>query len=129
MISQYKINSYKDLKFWQTAFEVTIKVVKLTEKFPNKRAFWIITDQLIRASSSVAANIAEGFGRYKGIEYRRFLQISLGSANEVECWLLILKEIDKTTIKEVDNLMALNMQTIKMLATSLKTLNEKRSKI
>ena len=125
MNSQIKIHNYKELKFWKTAFQVTLMVVKLSEKFPNKRAYWIIADQLIRAASSVGANIAEGFGRYKGKEYQRFIQVSLGSANEVEYWLLVVKELSSNLGGEVDNILELNSQTIKMLASTLKTLRNK----
>jgi|SRR3989344_7796557 len=125
MNSQIKIHNYKELKFWKTAFQVTLMVVKLSEKFPNKRVYWIIADQLIRAASSVGANIAEGFGRYKGKEYQRFIQVSLGSANEVEYWLLVVKELSSNLGGEVDNILELNSQTIKMLASTLKTLRNK----
>ncbi|OGM20257.1 hypothetical protein A2714_02985 [Candidatus Woesebacteria bacterium RIFCSPHIGHO2_01_FULL_38_9] len=119
------MHNYKELKFWKTAFQVTLMVVKLSEKFPNKRVYWIIADQLIRAASSVGANIAEGFGRYKGKEYQRFIQVSLGSANEVEYWLLVVKELSSNLGGEVDNILELNSQTIKMLASTLKTLRNK----
>jgi len=125
--SQGKIKNYKELKFWQTAFETTILVVSLTRALPKEKVFWIISDQLIRAASSVGANIAEGFGRYKGKEYERFLQISLGSANEVEYWLLVLKKILPKLDKKVFEIIELNNQTIRMLASSLKTLRAKRA--
>ena len=127
MDSQGKIKNYKELKFWQTAFETTILVVSLTRALPKEKVFWIISDQLIRAASSVGANIAEGFGRYKGKEYERFLQISLGSANEVEYWLLVLKKILPKLDKKVFEIIELNNQTIRMLASSLKTLRAKRA--
>lgn len=126
MESQKKVNNYKDLRFWQTAFKVNLLVVRLAQKFPNKREFWIIADQIIRASFSVGANIAEGFGRYKGKEYVRFLQISLGSANEVEYWLLVIKELIPSLNKEIDEIMLFNLETIKMLAKSLKTIRMKK---
>lgn len=126
MVTQVKTKNYKELRFWQTAFETTILVVGLTRKLPREKVFWIISDQLIRAASSIGANIAEGFGRYKGKEYERFLQISLGSANEVEYWLLVLKRILPKLDKEITEIIEINNQTIKMLASSLKTLRSKR---
>jgi len=90
MISQ-RIKGYKDLKFWQKSFETTKQIVGLVKKLPMEQATKIVVNQLIRASSSVGANIAEGYGRYRGKEYERFLQISLGSANETEYWLLKLE--------------------------------------
>lgn len=76
--------SYKELIFWQRSKQVSLQIVDLTRKLPSERSSWVIIDQIIRAAFSVGANIAEGFGKYKGKEYPRFLQISLGSAREVE---------------------------------------------
>ncbi|PIS15315.1 four helix bundle protein [Candidatus Shapirobacteria bacterium CG09_land_8_20_14_0_10_38_17] len=120
------VKNYKELKFWQTAFETTILVIDLTRKLPKEKVFWIIGDQIIRAASSVGANIAEGFGRYRGKEYERFLQISLGSANEVEYWLLVIKRILPKLNEEIFRTIEINKQTIKMLASLLKTLRAKR---
>ncbi len=89
MISQ-RIDTYRKLKFWQTAYEVTINIAKLARRIYKDQANRAILNQVIRSSASVGANIAEGFGRYKGKEYERFLQISLGSANETEYWLYVL---------------------------------------
>jgi len=126
MDSPGRVKNYKELKFWQTAFETTILVVNLTRRLPKEKVFWIISDQIIRAASSVGANIAEGFGRYKGKEYERFLQVSLGSANEVEYWLLVIKRILPRLDEEISKTIEINKQTIKMLASSLKTLRSKR---
>lgn len=99
-------------------------VVVLTKKLPADRSAWIITDQILRAAFSVGANIAEGFGKYKGKEYPRFLQMSLGSAREVEYWLELLKEIYPKLGDEIDKILSLNTETIKMLVVTLKNLRK-----
>ena len=121
-----KIDSYQKLEFWKTAYEVTIAIVKLTRQLPKDQATTVITYQIIRSSASVGANIAEGFGRYKGKEYGRFLQISLGSANETEHWLLILKDIHPKFAGEIQKIMDRNKETVKMIASSLKTLRRRK---
>jgi four helix bundle protein len=125
-VRSQKIDSYQKLKFWKTAYEVTIAITKLIRKLPKDQATTVITYQIIRSSASVGANIAEGFGRYKGKEYGRFLQISLGSANETEYWLLILKDIHPKFAGEIQKLINRNQETIKMLASSLKTLRRRK---
>ena len=119
------ISNYKELKFWQTAYSVTLEIVKLSRKIPRDRVADIILNQVIRSSSSVGANIAEGFGRYKSKEYKRHLQIALGSANETEYWLTILKDAFQAYNKDIDQIVAKNLETIKMLAASLKTISNK----
>ncbi len=121
MTSQ-RVSSYKELKFWQTSKQVSLLVVKLTRKLPKERAAWIITDQLLRSSFSVGANIAEGFGKYKGKEYARYLQIALGSARETAYWLELLKEVYPRFWKEIDQILSLNEEVIKMLVATIKSL-------
>jgi len=54
--------SYKDLVVWQRAVELSLAVYKLTSSFPESERFGL-TNQLRRASVSIASNIAEGYGR------------------------------------------------------------------
>lgn len=122
MISQ-RINSYKNLIFWQRAREVSLLVVTLTRKLPNERISWILIDQIVRSSFSVGANITEGFGKYKGKEYRRFIQMALGSAQETEYWLEMIEDIYPKLEEDVKKILLLNEETIKMLISTLKKLN------
>lgn len=121
------IESYKTLRFWQTAHETSLLVYNLVKKLPNERPVWIISDQLLRACFSVGANIAEGFGKYKGLEYSRFLKIALGSSNETRYWLELLQDLFPQFTNDITLALAKNMETIKMLTASLKTLEKKRS--
>ena len=59
------VKSYKDLKFWVSAKQTSILVLKLIRTLPNSREYWVISDQLLKSCFSVAANITEGFGKYK----------------------------------------------------------------
>lgn len=125
MISQ-KISSYKDLKFWQTAKRVCLLIAKLIRKLPNERIAWIIADQLLRSSFSIGANIAEGYGKYKGKEYSRFIQIALGSAQETEYWLELLQEIYPQFSSQIDEILLINLETIKMLVATKNSLKNKK---
>ncbi len=120
------ISNYTDLIFWQRAHEVVTLVISLCRKLPKERIANIMLAQIIRSSASVGANISEGFGRYKSKEYERFLQISLGSANETDYWLIIIKDTYPEFTKEIVHIKERNMETIKMLATSLKTLRKNK---
>lgn len=119
------ISQYKDLIFWQKAYRVTKLVIALCRKLPRDTISSILINQVIRSSGSVGANIAEGFGRYKGKEYKRFLQIALGSANETEYWLLILQDAYPRFEKDIQEIIDINLEVIKMLSSSLKSLSSK----
>lgn len=78
---------------------------------------------------SIGANIAEGYGRFGSKEYSRYLQISLGSANESEYWLLLLVEINPKCNSQIQSIVDKNTGSIKMLAASLKTIRNKNRNI
>lgn len=80
--------SFKDLIVWQRAVELSLAIYKLTASFPDSERFGL-TNQLRRASVSVASNIAEGYGRSTKGEYLLFLGHARGSNCEVQTQLVI----------------------------------------
>jgi four helix bundle protein len=74
----------------------------------------------------VGANISEGYGRFGTKEYARFLQIALGSANETEYWLLLLKDCYPKMSIKVDAIISKNCETIKMLTSSINKIRNKK---
>ena len=86
------VNSYQDLKVWQRAMDVAVLVYDLTRAFPKDEQFGL-TSQARRASVSIAANIAEGYGRSSKGSYLHFLRIAQGSLKEVETHLLLATRV------------------------------------
>lgn len=119
------LHTYKELGLWRNSKEVSLLVVRFSRKLPNERVVWIITDQLLRAIFSVGANIAEGFGKYQGKEYLRFLSISIGSVQEAEYWLGLLKDIFPQFFSEIEMILSKNEETIKMLIKTVSTIKGK----
>ncbi len=74
---------HKRLVAWQECHKLVLAVYKATESFP-KHELYGLTSQVRRAAFSAAANIVEGVSRKGSNEFRRFLDISLGSLAEVE---------------------------------------------
>jgi four helix bundle protein len=81
-------DSFKDLVVWQRAIQLSLAIYKLTSSFPDSERFGL-TNQLRRASVSVASNIAEGYGRSSREEYLLFLGHARGSNFEVQTQLVI----------------------------------------
>jgi four helix bundle protein len=84
--------SFRNLIVWQRSIELTLAVYEFTSKFPTSERFGL-TNQLRRASVSVASNIAEGFGRATKGEYVQFLGHARGSNSEVETQIVISKAL------------------------------------
>jgi four helix bundle protein len=60
----------------------------------------VLGDQLRRASKSICANVAEGYGRQKRskAEFKRFLQMAIGSSDEIRVWVA-MRSISATSTK------------------------------
>lgn len=80
------MQDFKKLRVWAQAHAFSLNVRRATRRWP--RAFASLKSQLIRAASSIAANIVEGCGAESPAEFARFLQISIKSASETEYHLL-----------------------------------------
>lgn len=78
-----KEKGYKKLIALQVADQLAWKVYESTDSFPKEEMF-VLTSQLRRAILSVPLNIIEGYARNSKNEFRRFLNISLGSLAESE---------------------------------------------
>ena len=75
------MNSFKELEVLKSAREHRKSISKLIKSFPKEEKYRLI-DQILRSSRSVAANIAEGFGRYHYQENIQFCRQARGSLNE-----------------------------------------------
>ena len=86
------MKDYRELKVWHKAHAVALASYRLTKKFPREELYGI-TSQIRRCAASVAANIAEGCGRSGNAELNRFLQISAGSASELDYRFLLARDL------------------------------------
>jgi four helix bundle protein len=87
-----KIEKFTDLTVWQKAHEVTLRVYRVTEAFPDRERFGIVA-QIRRSAASVPANIAEGFGRRTTRELLRSLQIARGEAEETRYFSILSRDL------------------------------------
>ena len=86
------MKDFRELKVWGKAHNLTLKCYRLTDRFPKHELFGLAS-QIRRCAASIPANIAEGCGRLGNSELHRFLQISCGSASELEYHLLLAKDL------------------------------------
>lgn len=87
-----KIETFTDLNVWKEGHKLVIMIYTITKTFPKEETYSII-DQMRRASSSITANIAEGFGRHGYKEKVQFYYLSKGSLAELKNFILIAKDV------------------------------------
>lgn len=83
---------FRKLEVWVKAIDFIEQIYKVTNKFPERERFGLIS-QIQRAALSIALNISEGSGAGSDPEFKRFLHISLRSSYEVICGLEIAKRL------------------------------------
>jgi four helix bundle protein len=88
------IDRGEDLEVFQRAYRLSLEVHRASLEFPRIEQ-WALADQVRRASKSICANLAEGFGRQRlsKPEFRRFVMMALGSADEMQVWTIYCRDL------------------------------------
>jgi four helix bundle protein len=115
------MNNFKELKIWMKSKDLCLEIYQITKGFPKEELYGI-TNQLRRAAVSVPANISEGAGRYHKNDFAHFINISLGSLNEIYTFVEISKELNYVNQSIVENLTLKIEELRKMLYTFNKSL-------
>jgi four helix bundle protein len=80
------MHNFRELKIWQRSMLLAEKVYKATAAFPKEEKYGLIS-QLRSCAVSVPSNISEGAGRSTNKQFKYFLEISMGSCNELQTQL------------------------------------------
>jgi four helix bundle protein len=114
-------HKFKELQIWKRSRLFCSKIYEVTHKFPESEKFGL-TNQLRRASVSIPSNIAEGSSRISNKDFARFLQISIGSAYEIETQLLIAFDLKFISKDEITLILTELGEIIKMISKFKSTL-------
>lgn len=121
--AQTTFRTYKGLVVYQKAKNNTVTLFRY---YKSQKLLWaerFVIEQLLRATASIGANIAEGYGRQHKNDYRRFIGIARGSALETEHWINLLLEIRPQEKRVLEEILASNVEIIKILTTFMKNLH------
>ncbi len=81
------IKTYKDLNVFRESYALALEISRATKSFPAAEQFELAR-QLRRAARSIPANIVEGWAkRFSAAEFKRYLQVAIGSCDECKLWL------------------------------------------
>ena len=87
------MNTFREIKVWQKAMDFVTRLYISTRNFPQDELYGL-TNQMRRCAVSIPSNIAEGFGRRSTNDFKRFLQISMGSLFELQTQIEISRNLD-----------------------------------
>ena len=119
------MRDFRQLKVWEKAHQMTLDIYRVTTTFPREELFGM-TSQMRRCSASIAANIAEGCGRTGNGDLSRFLNVSAGSALELEYFLLLSRDLGLTSPSSHARLEKQIAETQRMLASLQRSVSRAR---
>jgi four helix bundle protein len=86
------MQDFRNLKVWEKSHQLVLAVYRATAGFPREELYGL-TNQVRRCAVSVPSNVAEGCGRGTDADFRRFLQMAVGSASEMDYQLLLARDL------------------------------------
>ena len=100
-------------------YRFALDVIAFTDIFPQKRSAWVVADQLIRAATSIGANLVEARAASSRLEFKKFNEIALKSANETKYWLGLARDAKIAKEEEANRLLKEADEIARMLASGV----------
>ena len=116
------MRDFRKLNIWQNGISIVKMTYRMAEMLPENEKFGL-KSQMCRAAVSIPSNIAEGCSRNSDADFRRFLDISLGSLFELETQLIVSEELkfaQRSDLKELIDLIHKEEKMVNSLITKLK---------
>ena len=107
--------SFEDLDVWKRSCRLCVKLYELLRDCRD----WGIKDQMLRASVSIPSNIAEGSERKSVNDFKRFINIALGSAAELRTQIYISAQVGILSQGDADGL----IEELKSISRMLQALH------
>jgi four helix bundle protein len=123
-----RMQDFKNLNVWQKAYELSLLIYRITSSFPASEQFGL-TSQIRRSTVSIAANIAEGRGRGSDPDFRRFIQIAIGSICELECHIMLARDLEFLRPVDYDQVLIRIEEIRKMLIALSQCLQAQGSRL
>jgi four helix bundle protein len=117
------MHNFKELKIWQKSRNLAKEVYTLTKNYPEEERFGLLS-QIRRAAVSIPSNIAEGSGRNSIRDFRRFLNIALSSAFELETQIILSFDLNYVAEKDYMEFSEKIQEIQKMIYGFRKTLSK-----
>ncbi|OGJ56457.1 hypothetical protein A3D88_03715 [Candidatus Peribacteria bacterium RIFCSPHIGHO2_02_FULL_52_16] len=114
------MKSFEDLDAWKVAMDLVEEIYAITRTFPKEEVFGL-TSQVRRASTSIVANIAEGFCRHTYADKANRYVIARGESGEVKTYLLVALRLKIVPSDQLKRAFELVERTGKLLSGLIKS--------
>lgn len=120
-----KFNSKFKSNLKYRCYKLSLNLILFIDMLPPNRSCLIIADQLLRAGTSIGANLVEATASSSKREFKKFHEIALKSANETKYWLGLLRDSKKANQEKTNELLTEVNEISNMIAAGI--LKMKRS--
>jgi four helix bundle protein len=116
-MQNYNSKFKSDLR--QRCYDFSLSIINLSDTLPKKQSSNIISNQLIRSSTSIGANLIEARASSSRLEFKKFYEISLKSANETVYWLQLLRDAKLADSSKIEILLKEVFEIANMLGSGV----------
>ena len=123
MISLYKAKGMGSVAktIENRSFQFALRIVKLCEHLRNEKKEYTLSKQLLRAGTSIGANVAEAEQAQSRLDFINKLSIALKEASETDYWIRLLYAAEYLRQKEYESIIDDCRALEKMLTSIIKT--------
>ncbi len=121
------MRDFRTLNIWIGGITIVKQVYRLAESLPVEEKYGL-RSQICRSAVSIPSNIAEGCSRSSQVDFKRFLEIALGSSFELETQLIIIEELSIISAKETKVILDQFKQRKKMINSLISKLKVQQLK-
>lgn len=119
-----KINSYK-VNLLEKTKKFGVSIIKISSKLPKNPAGFTLADQLVRAATSIGANLVEAQEAVSKKDFVYKISFALKEAKETKYWLELIKSSDLLKREDLRPILRENEEIVKILVVTLKKLRNK----
>jgi len=109
------------------AFYLSLNIIRFLESLNYKQSIKIISDQLIRSTTSIGANMVEAKGSSSKREFLKYFEIALKSSQETKYWIAMLRELVPENRNKINSYLKECEEISKILSSSVLTIKGKRN--
>lgn len=117
------MHNYRELRIWNRSMDFVVKIYEVSAGFPKEERYGL-TSQLRSCTVSVPSNISEGAGRGTNRQFKRFLEISMGSINEAQTQIELAYRVNYIGKENYDYLIDEALQIYKMILAFYNSLKD-----
>lgn len=119
------MHNFKELKVWQKAVDLAVKIYTITKSFPSEEKFGLVS-QLRKAGVSIPSNIAEGCAKTSSKSFVNSLEVSLGESFDLETQMMISERVGILD-PEISKEMAADLMEVQRMIMGFKNSIESKS--